>query len=113
MDYTKGQWIAEAYPNGSIWVRLTEAYAIADVCTAKEDDAHLIATAVNGCQAVNPDNPMAVAESIKEMYEALQAIRKWLLNDGEIADDGLTNIMFIKANNLASKALAKAEGRQT
>lgn len=38
-------------------------------------NAYMIAAAVNGCQAVNPDNPLAVAESIKDMYEALQYLR--------------------------------------
>jgi len=32
----------------------------------------LESTAVSQCRLVNPDNPQAVAESIKEMYEALK-----------------------------------------
>lgn len=39
-------------------------------------NAHLIVTAVNACAQVNPDNPMAVAEAIEEMYEALKGIRE-------------------------------------
>lgn len=38
-------------------------------------NAHLIVAAANNCRAVNPDNPRAVAESIKDMYEALQYLR--------------------------------------
>jgi len=34
-----------------------------------EANADIIVTAINACQEVNQDNPMAVAESIKDMYE--------------------------------------------
>ena len=37
-------------------------------------DARLIAAAVNACLEINPDNPQAVADSIKGMYKALKAI---------------------------------------
>jgi len=39
-------------------------------------NAHLIVTAVNACIELNPNNPIAVAESIKDMYEALKKIKK-------------------------------------
>ncbi len=68
--------------------------------------AHLIAAAVNACQSVNPDNPMAVAESIKFMYEALKEIT-------ELAPrDKLRLPYAIAAVEIADKALAKAEGRE-
>lgn len=38
------------------------------------EQANLIAAAVNGCISVNPDNPQVVAESIKDMYEALKTL---------------------------------------
>ena len=66
-------------------------------------NAHLIAAAVNGCQAVNPDNPMAVAEAIQEMYKALKGLL-----------EGLDNPMRVPAFELvdiACLALAKAEGK--
>ncbi len=37
-------------------------------------DANLITAAVNACIEINPDNPQAVADSIKEMYEALKEL---------------------------------------
>lgn len=46
-----------------------------------------------------------------ELLEALKQIQKWLLNDGEIDSSELYNEQFIKANNLAAKAIAKAEGK--
>lgn len=69
-----------------------------------EEDAHLIAAAVNACISVNPDNPMAVAESIKEMYEALEYIRETCRAqvNGYLTPD--TSIAKLQ------KALAKAEG---
>ncbi len=39
-------------------------------------NANLIVSCVNACKSVNPDNPQAVAESIKEMYEALKHYRE-------------------------------------
>jgi hypothetical protein len=39
-----------------------------------KQDAKLIVEAVNQCISINPDNPQAVAESIKDMYAALKAI---------------------------------------
>jgi len=50
--------------------------------------------------------------SAPDMYEALKAIKLWLLEDGLIDENELLNEHFIKANNLANKALAKAEGKE-
>ena len=69
MNYSKGDWQVQI--NGGLWVRLTGAYAIAEVLTTNEGDAHLIAAAVNACQKVNLDNPIAAAAAISDMYEAL------------------------------------------
>jgi len=70
------------------WMSKEEARANADIIVA----------AVNACQEVNPDNPMAVAESIKDMYEALK-------------------VAFEKSHNpeveiILMKAIAKAERRE-
>lgn len=48
-------------------------------------NANLIVSAINGCVSVNPENPQVVAESIKDMYEALKeidALRERLLSNG-------------------------------
>ena len=39
-----------------------------------EANANLIVEAVNACASVNPDNPMAVAQSITDLYEALKTL---------------------------------------
>lgn len=38
-------------------------------------NARLIVTAVNACKKLNPDNPMAVADTISDLYEALKALK--------------------------------------
>ena len=71
-------------------------------------NAHLTASAVNGCISVNTDNPQAVGEAIKEMYEALQDIvkeasRTHLPIGADLADS---------INVFGKQALAKAEGKE-
>lgn len=39
-------------------------------------NAHLIVTAVNACIEINPENPLAVAESIGKMLKALEGLLK-------------------------------------
>ncbi|KKL22116.1 hypothetical protein LCGC14_2438630 [marine sediment metagenome] len=69
-----------------------------------EANAHLIAAAVNACIKLNPDNPIAAAESIGAVYEAL----KTLLGAYDF-DNG--KFEYIHANRIseAQEALAKAE----
>lgn len=45
-----------------------------------------------------------------DLLEAVKAIREWLLFNGPVQDDGITHPAFVKANNLANVAIAKAEG---
>ncbi|KKL76917.1 hypothetical protein LCGC14_2040060, partial [marine sediment metagenome] len=89
-------------------------------------NAHLIAAAVNACIKLNPDNPMAVAESISEMCEALKNLprrksiledaaytggdvpKKWI-NDRGYFNDGYNQALKDVAKHNES-ALAKAEG---
>lgn len=76
-------------------------------------NAHLIVAAVNACQKVNPDNPMAVAESIQEMYEALWQMHS--LIEDLIYNRGFANIDRIDLEPKYRKAkgtLAKAERRK-
>ena len=74
---------------------------------------HLIEAAVNACVSVNPDNPMAVAWSIKEMYEALRA-----MIEGNELDPHNQNRVWqrgtpsTEAILKAFRALAKAEGKE-
>lgn len=108
MSYTKGEWKAERelgtfsiYGDNKL---LLFTYRHPRT-TLKEAEAntHLIVTAVNACALVNPDNPMAVAESIKGMYETLKGILN--LCNGYTELDKETCSLYI------SKILAKAEGK--
>jgi hypothetical protein len=83
MNYTKGEWkyipeskdyidknMEESYRGVIQGGKLNMALAvmISDCIQDEvEANAHLIAAAVNACASVNPDNPLAVAESVKDM----------------------------------------------
>ena len=71
MEYTEGKWEAIRNAVGTHIIQ-TEYARIGEI--DRHFNANLIVTAVNACISVNPDHPMAVAESIKEMYEALEGI---------------------------------------
>ena len=71
-----------------------------------EANAHLIVNSVNACQEVSPDNPMAVAESIKDMYEALKTFIEYRL---ELDYANPTALSLVTGK--IQQALAKAEGK--
>ena len=72
MEYTEGKWEAIRNAVGTHIIQ-TEYARIGEI--DRHFNAKLVVTAVNACISVNPDNPVAVAESIKEMYEALKALK--------------------------------------
>jgi len=74
------------------------------VVEENEANAHLIVTAVNACIKVNPDNPMAIAESIADMYEALRNLTDF----DEHGGNGQDHYVLVAK---AKEALAKAEGK--
>ena len=103
MDYTQGPWTYAGYVamHGGLCIT-AKRNAVAVLSNKRnegEGNARLVVAAVNACQEVNAENPLAVAESIKEMYEAL----KYVIN----ADDSVSPEIAAVAN----KALAKAEGK--
>lgn len=108
MNHTKDDWRVEDETQivaGERLVANTGGYA-SNVKPARLENignAHLIAAAVNACKEINPDNPMAVAESIKELREALKEIT-------ELAPRDKLNSPYAKqVVEIADKALAKAE----
>ena len=120
MNYTKGEWIAD---NGEseLWgiFQKQDCQAIAYLCEPNgqllreeeaEANAQLIAAAVNACISVNPDNPLAVAESIKDMYEALKTMQSWLEANIEKVGADCEEADMLKE---IQPALAKAEGGET
>ena len=81
MNYTKGEWrVYTTQPEKDTPLQYKIVGKDGEICHVKQfginsvetkANANLIAAAVNACASVNPDNPMAVVKSIKEMYEAL------------------------------------------
>ena len=99
---------------------------IAQLCEGypnAEANASLIVATVNTCASVNPDNPMAVAKSIKEMYEALKELLI-ITSTMERQHHNLCYGLDIEAHpdcqlckliaveRRANKVLAQAEGRE-
>ena len=114
-NYTKGEWkIIEGDDafiitdeKGCTICKMPYIYGIR--IKIQETDAHLIAAAVNACQKINPDNPLAVAEALPDMYEALKAFRPVFLTRNDFHQ-----VCFLKEDELweaVEQALAKAEGK--
>ena len=107
LNYTKGKWEV-GYLGGGYFIGDGEI-SIASMTGLSETDAkvnaELIIAAVNACQKVNPDNPLAVAEALPDMYEALERLVDYLnyLGVPEDCED-----QYEEAN----KSLAKAEGKE-
>lgn len=113
MNYTKGEWKARHPVNNDITIYTGEygqgIIKIAQICEGypnAEANAYLIVATVNGCASINPDNPMAVAESIKDMYEALKK-----LNHGLLCSRRRIGLRLEEGMQLAHFALAKVEGK--
>ncbi len=105
MNYTKGEryigcgdeyWYVSTKDNDQIIARFRH-----------KGDALLDAVAINACIELNPNNPMAVAQSIKDMYEALKELLE-VYNISEASSDLRDLPEYWQA---AVKTLAKAEGK--
>ena len=76
-------------------------------------NARLIVSAVNACKAINPENPMVVAESIKDMHEALSFFIDRNASEYVFLDRGIGISTEIGQKFLtARKALAKADSKE-
>jgi len=114
MNYPKGKWEVNkvnTFEEKEVYAihtypEPTRIQRVADVFM--EANANLIAAAVNACASVNPDNPMAVAESINDMYEALSELMDALENWTTDRQSSFTPVQI--AFNAAKPALAKAKG---
>jgi hypothetical protein len=79
---TKGPWgIGKPFPGSTVPFREVEdesGRGLAVVQGGRHSDlpaeanANLIVAAVNACFAINPENPLAVAEALPELVEALR-----------------------------------------
>jgi len=75
------------------------------------NNANIIAAAVNACQSVNQDNPMAVAESIKDMYEELKEAKLQIeyLHD-KFKVTGTGNTILARIDNTLAKIKGENNG---
>lgn len=70
--------------------------------------AHAFAGVLQAANLVKADPLLRAAP---EMLQALLDIRSWILETGQVADDGISHPAFVKANNAANEAIAKASGQ--
>jgi len=94
MSYTKGEWkVKEGADENNAFIVFDDPEPEIAVWTPNDNEAlanaRLIVAAVNGCISVNPDNPLAVAEDIKDMYETLRLTTK--ASDEEIIEESIQN----------------------
>ncbi len=108
-DCTKGRWKIDHHhivdENGRSLAKVLDG-----TFEERVGNAHLIVSAVNACASVNPENPMAVAESIEPIYEALKYARAELIEF--IADNyGGCDLFDIHMKQIIpiDEALAKAD----
>jgi len=73
-------------------------------------NVQLILKAVNACIKLNPDNPLAVAESIKDLYEALKEVRDNSILQKEENGFYILRLSYASWQD-ACKALAKATNK--
>ncbi len=96
------KWEAKRDENGNYGF---QSFPDAPFRITSKAEAQLLVATINACQSVNPNNPQAVAESIKDMYchlkamcEAAEKMSCW---------DKMPNDVYYKANdflkNLDSK----------
>ena len=112
---TQQQWERHNAPNGEhIWQGDTH---IADITGESEEViaevAKFAVVSHNACVKINPNNPLAVAEAIGDMYEALETAQ-WVLGGGKIykGKTGQYGKEITKgmALEIIDKALAKIKG---
>jgi len=92
----------------------------------KKARRELESTAIRACKSINPDNPIAVAESIQDMYKALKGILNATICDycyedecggessctkGKYGEPCECHNQIHRAEEAGYKALAKAEGK--
>jgi hypothetical protein len=122
MEYSKGKWeqtgtlIVTFGQDGAVICKMAEPYPESGLAEFKPlqigskgwnlqmANTHLIIESVNACTSVNPDNPLAVAQSVKAMYEALKAIKDLCNGYTELPKDLILESV--------SRIIAKAEGNK-
>ncbi len=129
MKYTEGKWqVTKWASHNRIHISAFDGgpapYFICDCGNYSEDDglpynphgkenAEIICATVNACIKINPNNPIAAAEAIPLMYEALKYFVEKHAPDYEYLDKGIgiatpEGKLILKAR----EALLKAEGKE-
>lgn len=103
MSATPG-WTAEQEEPYYLVIKDASGHRIAEVFL---DDAFPLYAEPNATARKQAD----LLAAAPEMYSALVSIREWLLSNGPVKDDGITHPLFVKANNAAHAAIAKATGQ--
>ena len=88
---SEGLLVAEARAGGGPW-------------SWAEVNAALIVAAVNACFAINPDNPLAVAEALPELVEACKLLVAWRDNLLEITPGSALDMSISTARAAIAKA---------
>jgi len=112
MGYTKDDWKAyKSRPQDpDSWEWEVSAGNTIVASRINEANTRLIASAVNACIKLNPNNPQAVAESIGELYKALKNSTTIIHNQIRYEDGKHREYLQqqLKAN---LEALSKAEDK--
>ena len=112
MNYTKGKWTPTAF-SVTVNCKPILELVIGDSndnipATELQNNTEILCSAVNGCISINPENPLAVAESIKDLYEALKAILPSHTGYMESMNWRVYNEVILQIRQV----LAKVEGRE-
>jgi len=95
---SNGKWQLESH--GIITCGLHGVIALSSM--DRESNAQFICTCANQCQAINPNNPQAVADGLVDMYEALKNTRDLFKDKVDVFDDWFEEV---------ERALAKVEAK--
>ena len=80
----------------------------AETAEEAEANAALIVAAVNACFAINPSNPLAVAEGMAELAEACRKAQAFL---SELSGNVVAHVHIGPAIGILGAALAKLEAK--
>ena len=116
MNYTKGEWEVtyKRSPDKMLLATYIEPDIAALLLRGKQEEevianAQLIAEAINACIKLNPDNPLAVAQSISDLYEACKKLQAYFHKSFAEYFDETQEVPFVDGYRDMVLALAKAE----
>ncbi len=81
-NITLGKWEAHTIPDYTVNNIFSPDSGVLIATVNTPQNTQLLATAANGCRAVNPSNPLAVAQNIKAMYQVCKYLTEHGWNAG-------------------------------